>query len=279
WPLYKSQLPVKCGTKEGTLQRDKLAKGQTKKCILVDKKWLTPGEFEKFAGKKTTKNWKLSIRCGSTPLGKLIKTMLQPEASLSKAKVFKVTCGRLAGTLHKKRFASGRTAGKSIRTETSWMTPIEFCKASCLTNVSWKKDIVWDGKPLTVLIEVVVLYLNRFSVMYCTFCQENQNNDDECCICKNEEKEQELVECDECPRSFHLKCHLPHVDDTVLSPLDVCFLPQLKNYTASVKTPMWLGKVTEKLQQNQYQTIGEFVSDVQLIFANCATYNRVRNCQ
>uniref|UniRef100_A0A3Q0SI07 SP110 nuclear body protein, tandem duplicate 2 n=1 Tax=Amphilophus citrinellus TaxID=61819 RepID=A0A3Q0SI07_AMPCI len=256
WPLYKSQLPVKCGTKEGTLQRDKLAKGQTKKCILVDKKWLTPGEFEKFAGKKTTKNWKLSIRCGSTPLGKLIKTSVEETF-----------------------FSKPGTAGKSIRTETSWMTPIEFCKASCLTNVSWKKDIVWDGKPLTVLIEVVVLYLNRFSVMYCTFCQENQNNDDECCICKNEEKEQELVECDECPRSFHLKCHLPHVDDTVLSPLDVCFLPQLKNYTASVKTPMWLGKVTEKLQQNQYQTIGEFVSDVQLIFANCATYNRVRNCQ
>lgn len=35
------------------------------------------------------------------------QTVQQPEAGLSNTKVFKVTCGGLAGTLHKKRFASG----------------------------------------------------------------------------------------------------------------------------------------------------------------------------
>lgn len=47
--------------------------------------------------------------------------------------------------------------------------------------------------------------------------QEYEKNDDECYICKNEgEEEEELVMCDNCPRSFHQKCHLPHIDDDVL---------------------------------------------------------------
>lgn len=386
WPLYKSQLPVMCGQMSGTLQRDKLAKGE--KCILANKQWFAPGEFERFAGKQSCKNWKLSIRCGGTPLGKLIKeghlktvaykggnkkakkklfsleeattesekeeddeedqdsssdepttdgeeaeeqAVQQPEAGLSNTKVFKVTCGGLAGTLHKKRFASG-TLGKSIRTETSWMTPVDFCKESGPTNVSWKKDIRWDGKPLSALMEAEILKIHSL-LCPCPLCKpdpedlENEKNDDECCICKNEEEDQELVVCEECPRSFHQKCHLPHVDDIILnddSPWlctfcvfkanHVCldqlevnaamsqqisqhmmqcqylllslrsadeeqmFSPDpmgyLANYNTSIKSPMWLGKVTEKLQQKQYQTVGEFVSDVQLIFANCAAFNR-----
>lgn len=383
WPLYKSQLPVTCGQVTGTLQRDKLAKGE--KCILANKQWFAPGEFERFAGKQSYKNWKLSIRCGGTPLGKLIKeghlktvaykggnkkakkklfpleeattesekeeddeedqdsssdepttdeeeqTVQQPEAGLSNTKVFKVTCGGLAGTLHKRRFASG-TLGKSIRTETSWMTPVDFCKESGLTNFNWKKDIIWDGKPLSALMEAEILKIHSL-LCGCHLCKpdpedlENEKNDDECCICKNEEEDQELVVCEDCPRSFHQKCHLPHVDDIILnddSPwlctfcvfranhvcldqlevnvvmsqqisqhmmqcqyLLLClrsadeyqmFSPDpmdyLENYSTSIKSPMWLGKVTEKLQQKQYQTVGEFVSDVQLIFANCATFNR-----
>lgn len=43
------------------------------KCIMVDKKWFSPGEFEKFGGKGHFKNWKQSIRCGSIPLQKPVK--------------------------------------------------------------------------------------------------------------------------------------------------------------------------------------------------------------
>ncbi|KAK7175181.1 hypothetical protein R3I93_002169 [Phoxinus phoxinus] len=71
YPLYKTQLPVNCGDKEGTLYRDKLPKGE--KCILSDKRWFTPSGFEKFAGKERYKNWKLSIRCVNTTLKKLIE--------------------------------------------------------------------------------------------------------------------------------------------------------------------------------------------------------------
>lgn len=52
--------------------------------------------------------------------------------------------------------------------------------------------------------------------------------------------------------------------------------PQLENYSSVIQTPMWLEKVADKLQEKEYNTVGEFVSDIQLIFTNCASYNHVR---
>ncbi|KAM6965939.1 uncharacterized protein sp100.1 [Tautogolabrus adspersus] len=271
-----------------------------------------------------------------------------------KNKVFNVTCGTEAATLHVKRFASG-IRGKSIRTETSWITPMEFVRwASHQTDPSWRRDIMWEGNPLSVLTEVMggLGAVVRFPVpsdktlaihsLNCT-CQkcepeyedlENQKNDDECFICKREEEE-ELVVCDICPRSFHQKCHLPPVDIITLMQVSVsrdksrwmCIFCEfrtaqkwmfweevereaamsrqisqhmmrcqylllflcsadkeqhfalnpslyLEDYSAVIQTPMWTGKVTDKLQNRFYQTVGEFVSDVQLIFTNSAFYNR-----
>ncbi|XP_077068135.1 uncharacterized protein LOC143721527 [Siphateles boraxobius] len=71
YPLHKTTLPVNCGDKVGTLYRDKLPKGE--KCIFSNKRWFTPSDFEKFAGKERCKNWKLSIRCRNTTLKKLIE--------------------------------------------------------------------------------------------------------------------------------------------------------------------------------------------------------------
>ncbi|XP_075941294.1 autoimmune regulator-like isoform X1 [Anarhichas minor] len=396
WPMYKFQLPVTCGDQEGTLNRGRLAKGE--KCIVVGKQWFTPNEFERLAGRKSYKNWKLSIRCMDTTLGQLIKdghltaakykggkkakkslfpsghsttvsdedegeeedpdldeedevsssskessaavtdeeeeerTEQQPKTSHdSGRKVFSVTCGAEAGTLHEKRFVSG-TRGKSIRTETSWMTPVEFLEvAPRQTNASWRKDIKYEGEPLSVLIEANILVIHLL-MCDCRLCKpegeelENEKNDDECCVCKEEE---ELVMCDDCPRSFHQKCHLPHVEDVILGDnglwmctfcifrtsrgylyseelereatmlcqisqrilqcqyllLCLCSADEeqtfaanpclyLNGYSGVIKTPMWLGHIADKLQKNLYQTIGEFVTDVQLIFSNCASYNR-----
>ncbi|KAG7460090.1 hypothetical protein MATL_G00217430 [Megalops atlanticus] len=71
WPIYKTQLPVTCGDKKGSLNRDKLARGE--KCILAEERWFSPQGFEEFGGRKSSKNWKISIRCLNTPLQKLIQ--------------------------------------------------------------------------------------------------------------------------------------------------------------------------------------------------------------
>uniref|UniRef100_A0A3Q3L352 SP110 nuclear antigen, tandem duplicate 1 n=1 Tax=Mastacembelus armatus TaxID=205130 RepID=A0A3Q3L352_9TELE len=289
WKLFKAQMPVTCGDIEAILSRDRLAKGE--KCILFQKSWFTPTEFEKRAGKGSSKNWKTSIRCKGTTLGKLIqvltltylcfnndipcvnrtlnmsatdeeedKEQAEPQTEVGHDRsttVFKVTCRDLVGTLHKKRFASGNR-GKCIRTETSWMSPVEFVNAaSDESDPPWKREIQWEGKPLNDLIENKIL---RIHSLLC----ENQKNDDECYICRSQEETQ-LVVCDDCPRSFHQRCHLPHLED-------------LTDYSTVIQTPMWLGHIANKLQENNYQTVEQFVSDVQLIFSNCARYNRVRNC-
>uniref|UniRef100_A0A671WMF7 SP110 nuclear antigen, tandem duplicate 3 n=1 Tax=Sparus aurata TaxID=8175 RepID=A0A671WMF7_SPAAU len=71
WAIYRFQLPVTCGHQNGFLNRRRLAEGE--KCIVVDKQWFTPNEFERLAGKESFKNWKSSIRCAGTTLGKLIQ--------------------------------------------------------------------------------------------------------------------------------------------------------------------------------------------------------------
>ncbi|XP_026181999.1 nuclear body protein SP140-like protein isoform X2 [Mastacembelus armatus] len=390
WKLFKAQMPVTCGDIEAILSRDRLAKGE--KCILFQKSWFTPTEFEKRAGKGSSKNWKTSIRCKGTTLGKLIqeghlksgsykrrhkmvkrslfpsagcvmesdeedeeededldgesstsdtdeeedKEQAEPQTEVGHDRsttVFKVTCRDLVGTLHKKRFASGNR-GKCIRTETSWMSPVEFVNAaSDESDPPWKREIQWEGKPLNDLIENKILRIHSL-LCVCDLCdpntedEENQKNDDECYICRSQEETQ-LVVCDDCPRSFHQRCHLPHLEDAILNdkrrwmctfcvfkanqPYRYCNQLEMRealslqmsqhllecqyvllylwnadeekifasdprgyltDYSTVIQTPMWLGHIANKLQENNYQTVEQFVSDVQLIFSNCARYNR-----
>lgn len=98
---------------------------------------------------------------------------------------------------------------------------MEFVKeARYETDAPWRKVIEWEGNPLNVLIEAEILRIDS-PLCPCDLCSrdvrdlENQKNDDECCVCRREDEEK-LVLCDQCPRSFHQLCHLPHIDGSLL---------------------------------------------------------------
>uniref|UniRef100_A0AAY5JYU0 SAND domain-containing protein n=1 Tax=Esox lucius TaxID=8010 RepID=A0AAY5JYU0_ESOLU len=182
-------------------------------CILVDDQWFTPTGFEVFGGKKSSKNWKTSIRCEGITLAKLIQGLefrdTDPMSLLSEVGLYWIDTW-----VHTFSVSPG-TRGKSIRTERSWMTPMEFLRGgSVMADTTWKKDILCDGNPLSVLIENEVLIIHSV-LCECNLCDPNQEqvNDDDCFICRLQGS---LICCDECPRSFHQGCHLPNVDDALL---------------------------------------------------------------
>ncbi|KAK7939835.1 hypothetical protein WMY93_003161 [Mugilogobius chulae] len=217
------------------------------KCIVVKRRWYTPSQFEQLAGKAANKNWKLSIHCMGTPLGQLLqeghlkcvgykrtpkaKKLLFPseesttvsveiedsDSESSHKNVLQIQQKYMNKTMKVMHM------WRSIRTDTSWLTPVEFVKeVSCQTDYTWKKDIKCEGKPLGELIEAKVLRIHSL-LCNCSLCVpdsedlDNERNDDECWICLRESTEGEtLVACDECPRSFHQKCHLPHISDAML---------------------------------------------------------------
>uniref|UniRef100_A0A671R2N0 SP110 nuclear body protein, tandem duplicate 2 n=1 Tax=Sinocyclocheilus anshuiensis TaxID=1608454 RepID=A0A671R2N0_9TELE len=204
------------------------------------------------------------------------------DLSVFQAPSLPVTCVSLTGTLYKYRFATG-IRGKCIRTEERWFTPEEFVKQELtITDGHWKKDILCHGKTLNFLLKMA------------------QNNDDECYVCHSEGH---LVCCDECPRAFHSHCHLPAVhgdspgewictfcvlrtsqqwrDSSNMSEQEAFDAPVsqyrlVPRYSEFISQPMWLDRIKQKLESGEYQMVGAFVSDFQLIFSNRSTFNRVR---
>ncbi|XP_048059234.1 nuclear body protein SP140-like protein isoform X1 [Megalobrama amblycephala] len=252
----------------------------------------------------------------------------EDNLSVFQAHSLPVTCVSLTGTLHKSRFASG-SRGKCIRTEESWFTPEEFVKQEpTLTDGHWKKDILCHGKTINFLIKEEILHIHSF-LCECVECSDDpenlmdQKNDDMCYIC---DFGGDLVCCDECPRAFHSRCHLPAVDEDSLGEW-ICTFCVLRTsqqwrdsssmteqealnapvsqyrlhchylllyvykedikevfvkdprqtvfrYSEFISKPMWLDRIKVKLESDQYQTVGVFVSDFQLIFSNCRTFNK-----
>ena len=51
----------------------------------------------------------------------------------------------------------------------------------------------------------------------------------------------------------------------------------VRDYKEKIKRPMDLGTISQKLDKNKYNTVGEFVDDLRLIASNCLIYNTTIN--
>uniref|UniRef100_A0A8C1YPG4 Zgc:113411 n=1 Tax=Cyprinus carpio TaxID=7962 RepID=A0A8C1YPG4_CYPCA len=215
----KYQLPVTCGYKEGVLYLKKYYDKQ--KCIFSEEQWFKPTEFERFGMKEKNKKWRTSILCSGIPLQKLIEDGFLSAPTFKKSRVqdakvwllfdhcrsdFMEDLSFLGCSFQIIVFISGRCR-RCIRTENFWLTPEDFSRLN-KPDGTWKKDIVSHGVPLGKLIKKRVLEPHAVNCD-CAICQEpdqNQLNDDVCFVCNSDG---ELVCCDECPRAFHSRCHLP----------------------------------------------------------------------
>lgn len=55
-------LNVSCANNEAKFYIKRFARGSVGKCILFKKRWITPNEFQAISGRKSSKDWKRSIR-------------------------------------------------------------------------------------------------------------------------------------------------------------------------------------------------------------------------
>ncbi|XP_075425695.1 uncharacterized protein LOC142465569 isoform X3 [Ascaphus truei] len=138
------------------------------------------------------------------PVSSTSSDLLSPPSLL-------VSCGAVTGILHKNRLAQGN-CGKCIRTPQIWCTPEEFLALGGVTDPStWKGQIYVRGEPLCTLFQKNILKLHETGC-HCDICADHaslqQQNDDECSVCGDGG---DLTCCEECPRSFHVECHVPSI--------------------------------------------------------------------
>ncbi|XP_066531754.1 autoimmune regulator-like [Hoplias malabaricus] len=80
--LNKPVISVTCGNKKGKLYKEKF--NNSEPCILSEKQWFTPSEFEKFGGKERSKKWKISIFSYQKSLEALIQDGILSSPSFKK---------------------------------------------------------------------------------------------------------------------------------------------------------------------------------------------------
>lgn len=86
-PEHTKWLPVTCGNKKASLDREALNK-RKRDCIKWGRALTSPYIFEKMGGKESCKSWKTSILCQGTTLKSLIEMKILKTPELAKGKKF-----------------------------------------------------------------------------------------------------------------------------------------------------------------------------------------------
>ncbi|ROL42898.1 Nuclear body protein SP140-like protein [Anabarilius grahami] len=231
-------IPVTCGSDSGILHKCRFAKGHCGRCIRTENFWLSPEDFIKL--NKPDGTWRKDIVSHGMPLGKLITVPGHSENICGP-----MMLGRVKLNLENNDYQTVR----------EFVSDIEYVFHHCTSN----------------------------------------RNDDVCFACNSEGH---LVCCDECPRAFHSHCHLPAADGDSLGSKWSCTFCVMKNmedssqktqqevlssplsqytlvpgHSENICGPMMLGRVKLNLENNDYQTVREFVSDIEYVFHHC-TSNR-----
>ncbi|KAL7826589.1 hypothetical protein AOLI_G00317980 [Acnodon oligacanthus] len=197
---------------------------------------------------------------------------------------------------------------KSIRTEERWFTPEEFVKQELtLIDGHWKKDIRCHSKTLNYLLtldeknddECFICNSDLGDLLCCDECPRAFHHqchlpavqDDSlgekwmctfCVLKTNQRWWQPRQMTEKEALSSSISQYILHCQYLLLcmykEDIDWVFTEDptktVSGYSRVISDPMWLDRVKTKLQNKQYKRLGQFVSDVRLIFHNCHIFNK-----
>ncbi|XP_016150281.1 nuclear body protein SP140-like isoform X4 [Sinocyclocheilus grahami] len=224
-------LPVTCGSGSGILHKYRFATGRCGRCIRTKDFWLTPEDFIRVSKPEGT--WRKDILSNGEPLGKLImKSVLELHMINCDCKI----CKDLEQYLNDDVCFVCDSEGDLVCCDEC---PRAFHSHCHLPAVREDSPGQWS----------------------CTFCVMKKMKS------SNQKTQQDILSIPVSQYTLHcqyLLLHLLHESMT-----DPC--AKVPGFSGNICGPMMLGRVKLNLENNDYQTVQEFVTDIELIFNNCCT--------
>ncbi|KAL7826590.1 hypothetical protein AOLI_G00317990 [Acnodon oligacanthus] len=225
-----------------------------------------------------------------------------------------VSCGSISGVLYKRRFASGSHSKSIRTEERWFTPEEFVQQELTLIDGHWKKDIQCHGKTLNYLLKMTFMRHNRIKLDeknddVCFICNTEGHLlcCDECprafhhqchlpavqddslgetwlctfCVLKINQRWWQLRQMTE-EQALDSSISQLHCEYLLLcmykEDIECVFTGDptktVSGYSRVISEPMWLDRVKTKLQNKQYKRLGQFVSDVRLIFHNCHILNK-----
>ncbi|KAG7325923.1 hypothetical protein KOW79_010848 [Hemibagrus wyckioides] len=242
-------LPVSCGSVTGELYTKRFTGGSRSKSIRTEERWFTPEEFVMQELTLTEKHWKKDILCHGKTLSYLVKKKILYIHSV----LCKCNCCRPNDPLAQNND--------------------DVCFI-CDSDGDDDRDLVCCDECPRAFHQDCHLPSTHSDTSgdkwMCTFCVWKVNHpmwtrmsQDEALNCP---VNQNIMNCE-----YLLLCLYKEDVKRVFTYDPVTSVP---GYSRVISNPMWLERVKAKLQGNMYNTVGEFVDDIRLIFQNWQTFNR-----
>nr|XP_034988616.1 nuclear body protein SP140-like protein isoform X1 [Zootoca vivipara]XP_034988617.1 nuclear body protein SP140-like protein isoform X1 [Zootoca vivipara]XP_034988618.1 nuclear body protein SP140-like protein isoform X1 [Zootoca vivipara]XP_034988619.1 nuclear body protein SP140-like protein isoform X1 [Zootoca vivipara]XP_034988620.1 nuclear body protein SP140-like protein isoform X1 [Zootoca vivipara] len=252
------------------------------------------------------------FKMGGVPKGKGIQNINKGKPNVQGSTVI-VTCGKTKGVLYKEKLAAG-AAQKSIKGfKGTWFTPQEFLTEGEIAGTNWRRSIRSQGITLESLIKDGMLPEPARASLgknkpandgICEVCMEEGS--DLCCFSCNKSFHYSCHVPEELVMKRFWKCtfckwkgNLYVKEDQVLKgkmaakAKNTCEFLLLKIWCEPegavfadepviIQThgdncpnnPIWLKRIKEKLNINQYETVGDFIGDMRLMFSNFLKFHQ-----
>ncbi|XP_036420029.1 nuclear body protein SP140-like isoform X2 [Colossoma macropomum] len=240
-------LPVSCGSVNGVLYKRRFASGSRSKSIRTEECWFTPEEFVKQELTMTDGHWKKDIQCH----GKTLNYLLKKKILMAHCRL--CSCNHCSTTEQDLLDEKNDDECFICNTECDLLCCDECPRAfhhqchlpavqddslgekwSCTFCVLKINQRWWQSRHMTEE-EALDSSISQLHCQYLLLCMYKEDIE-----------------------------HVFTEDPT----------KRISGYSRVIADPMWLDRVKTKLQNRKYRKLGQFVSDVRLIFHNCHMFNK-----